>query len=651
MRDGDGAYAAGELEAAFDSWEQAHHAFLSGKDKIGAAGAAARVAMHLLIDTGLIAPVRTWIKRAERLLEGAGSTPVHAGLGLARAYERLFSGDFNEARRWAQEAIDAGGEHGEHSAAAMARVAQARCYIFEGDVDTGLRLLEEASVALASADVDHLTMGMTYCEIVCAWQSLAMFDLAEQWTDVMERFSHQHAIGSVGGRCAIHRAQILRLRGESRDAETEALAACESLRPYMRREFGWPLTELGAIRLQLGDLAGAEEAFLLAHEKGWDPQPGLALLRLAQGDIGAAASLIKEALDRPLNLLSKELPPNNELRRAPLLEAQVEIAIADGDLDTARQASDELGEISRGFKSRALEAAASLAIGRARLAEGAATEAATAFRTAVHIWSEISAPYEVALARMGLGHAYRAQGFNEGALLEFKAARVAFERTGSTEQAGLAAAALGEGARPAATEVADNTFRREGDYWTIAFRGEAVLLRDMKGLHYMAHLLAHPGREFHALDLVAVVRKDSAGQTPLVDYELSYSTGGDAGELLDDRSKEVYRRRLADIDEDIEEARAFGDALRVSSAEVERDFLLKELSRAVGLDGRDRRAGAASERARAAVTRAIRNALGKISQHHTSLGEHLDRTVRTGTFCAYMPDPHSPIDWTEAGSS
>jgi hypothetical protein len=121
---------------------------------------------------------------------------------------------------------------------------------------------------------------------------------------------------------------------------------------------------------------------------------------------------------------------------------------------------------------------------------------------------------------------------------------------------------------------------------------------------------------------------------------------GDAGELLDHRARDAYRRRLAEIDDDIERARALGDARREAQADAERDFLVRELSRAVGLGGRDRRASSASERARVAVTRAIRHGMARIGEHHPQLGEHLDGAVRTGTYCAYLPGPRAPAGWT-----
>ena len=205
---------------------------------------------------------------------------------------------------------------------------------------------------------------------MCALQALAQYDLAEEWTEAMEQWRHGQPVGSVHGRCRVHRAEILRLRGSYLEAEKEALLACEELRPYLRREFGWPLTELGRIRLRRGDIQGAEEAFLAAHEVGWDPQPGLALVHLAKGDVALAAQSIRAALEHPLNVPSKELPPNTELRRAPLLEAQVEIEVAAGNLDLARAAADQLSRIAAVFESKAFAASAALARGRVALAEG-----------------------------------------------------------------------------------------------------------------------------------------------------------------------------------------------------------------------------------------------------------------------------------------
>jgi hypothetical protein len=167
----------------------------------------------------------------------------------------------------------------------------------------------------------------------------------------------------------------------------------------------------------------------------------------------------------------------------------------------------------------------------------------------------------------------------------------------------------------------------------VVFEDQTARLRDLKGLHYLARLFAEPGRELHVLDLVA-------GETGL-----TLSAGVDAGELLDAQAKQAYRRRLDEIEDDMDEARAMGDTGRAAQAETERDFLVRELARAIGFGGRDRRAGSMSERARVSVTRAVRQAMSRIREHNSPLGEHLDRAIRTGTYCVYLPDSRVPVAW------
>src|SRR5687768_15832521 len=508
----DMAYANGHLDVTIASWERAYAQSLAAGDRLAAAGAAVKVALHLLFDTALMAPVRGWARRCEHLLEGQDDTPVHAWLAVVRNYERMLSGDFEAAQQCARRAIDIGTRHAP-AAAAMGRVAEARSLILDGDVAKGLALLDEAGTAAVSGELDPLSTGVVYCEVVCALQALAQYDLAEEWTIAMERWRQGQPVGSIHGRCRVHRAEILRLRGSYVEAEQEALLACEELRPYLRRELGWPLTELGRIRMRRGDLHAAEEAFLGAHEAAWDPQPGLALVHLARGDAGLAAASIRDALERPANVPSKEVPPNTGLRRAPLLEAQVEIDVAAGNLDSARAAAEELTRIAASFQSKALAAGATLARGRVRLAEGDAAGARQDFEAAAHLWHEVGAPYETAAARMAAGVAYRGQGNEALALLELRAARSLFEQIGARADAARAAQAGGDAPEDRTTHAAGrqlqpgavraNVFRREGDYWSIVFAGQTSRLRDLKGLHYLARLFADPGRELHVLELVA----------------------------------------------------------------------------------------------------------------------------------------------------
>ena len=642
---GEVAYAAGHLAVSIEAWERAHGESLKAGDEIGAAGAAVRVAMHLLLDTALMAPVRGWLGRAERLLEGRDETPAHAWFAAVRTYERMLTGDLDSARAWAGRAVEAGSRC-DAAACALGRVAEARLLILGGEVQRGLALLDDVGVTLVTGDLDPLTTGVVYCELVCALQGLAQYDVAEEWTAAMERWCKTNAVGSLHGRCRVHRAEILRLRGSCDEAEIEALGACEELRPYLRRELGWPLSELGWIRLRRGDIQGAEQALLAAQDVGWDAQPGLALVRLAQGDVAAATASIRDALDRPSRVPSKELPPDTDLQRAPLLEAQVEIEIAAGNIDRARAAAAELQHVADRFHSKALVAAATLARGRVRLAEGDPDDGERLCAEAARLWNEVGAPYETARARMSLAEAVRAGGGERRADLELQAARTMLERI-ANEQPSTTIPAHVEGRAGVEQPVAEpSVFRREGDYWSLVFDGRTVHVRDLKGMRYLAHLLAQPGREFHVLDLVAAESGMPATEESGQAIGVAHAGFGDAGPLLDVRARDAYRRRLGEIDDDMEQARALGDARREAQADAEREFLVRELSRAVGLGGRERRASSASERARVAVTRAIRHGVARIREHHPQLGEHLEGAIRTGTYCAYFPGPRAPTWWT-----
>ena len=185
-------------------------------------------------------------------------------------------------------------------------------------------------------------------------------------------------------------------------------------------------------------------------------------------------------------------------------------------------------------------------------------------------------------------------------------------------------------------------FRREGEYWTVAFGGKVVRMRDAKGLGYLARLLRHPHREFHVLDLLA--GDAPRGDDPAREDGLAAATA-DAGVVLDEPAKRAYRERIAELEAEIEEARRWNDPERTARAEGELDALTRELAGAVGLGGRDRRAASDSERARASVTKAVRGAVRRLEDQHPELGRHLSLAVRTGTFCAYDPDPRAPASW------
>jgi tetratricopeptide (TPR) repeat protein len=640
------AYAVGEFERSVEAWEQLHELLSGAGDQVGAARAAAMVAMFLMIDTGLMAPVRGWLRRAERELEGIVSTPAHAVIAMTRAYERFMCGDLAAAQEHARLAVELGTTTDVIPAVVVGRTALARIRIYSGDVAGGLAELEEVGALLMSGAADALTCGMMYCEVICAAQGLGMHDMASEWTVVMDRWRREAAFGGLGGRCRVHRAELLRISGPCDTAEEEALAACDELRPWMRREFGWPLAELGNIRLRRGDLAGAEAAFVEAHQHAWSPQPGLALVRLELGDGATAAMMIADAIDHPLDVPSKERPPIGELRLAPLLDAQAEIAFALNDPTTARRASERLDEIAESYPGTFIRSWADLARARIELLEGNHDAAAAAANRAIQNWTDVGAPYEASTARLVLASALAGAGRSEAAERERRAAEHALREFGAHRRAEQAAgAATASGRSDHAAEAATGRvvgFRSDGSTRTITYGGTTSAVRDLKGLRYVARLVSEPGREFHVLDLVAV----EAGVLRVGATDDELHAGGHAGlPVLDAAAKASYRRRLADIEDDIEDARQANDPGRIELAERDREYLIAELKRAIGLGGRDRTVGGSAERARTSVARAIRYGLDQMSTVEPELAAHLRRAIRTGTYCSYEVDPTSPLTW------
>ena len=201
-------------------------------------------------------------------------------------------------------------------------------------------------------------------------------------------------------------------------------------------------------------------------------------------------------------------------------------------------------------------------------------------------------------------------------------------------------------------------FRKEGEYWEIGYARKSFRLRDTKGLGYIAHLLRHPGVEFHVLDLVSgtagqreacesiqSVRGLPRAEEDLERGGIQIASLGDAGEMLDEQAKLAYRRRLSELRIELEEAKEVGNVERAEEVEQEILALTSELSRAVGLGGRNRRAASASERARQSIGKTIKTVLERIAQSDAALANILSRSIKTGTFCSYLPDPGFPIAW------
>jgi class 3 adenylate cyclase len=420
------AWWRGRPDEAISLRERSYAGYLSTGDQ----SSAARLALALTDDhvsRGLFAVAHGWFANAERLLDGKPESAEHGVLMLMRGVNALFAeGDLPKAISEFDGAAELSLRLGDRDTHAVALVGKGRALVKSGDVEQGLALLDEATASAVCGELRPFSMGIVYCITISSCQDLGDYRRAAEWTEVANRWCDRLEVTGFPGACRIHRAEIMRLRGDWPEAEEQAIAACEELYDFDRHITAGGYYEIGEIRRRRGDFAAAMEAYAKADELGRDPQPGVALLRLAEGKIGSAVAAINRALQDLQDPLSR-------LRRLP---AQVEIAIAAGDLMTARLAMDELEGIVDSYKigklrAPAFDATVHFAAGQIKLAEGDAGGAAVRLKRARDEWQKVGAPYETALARMALGLAFRRQGDEDAATAELEAALATFERLGA----------------------------------------------------------------------------------------------------------------------------------------------------------------------------------------------------------------------------
>jgi ATP/maltotriose-dependent transcriptional regulator MalT len=375
-----------------------------------------------------------WLMRTQRLLRGQPERVQHGYLAMVESNLARARGETDEALARAERATELGLRFGDPDLAAMGIHLHGLALIDAGRVAEGMALLGEAMTAVVAGELGTFFTGVVYCNAIAACLEVGDVGRLGEWNDAARQWCESlPPEAPFPAICRVNRAEAASLRGAWPEAEAEASRASRELR-FSPRAAARAFYETGEIRRRVGNLAGAEEAFARAHELGLQPQPGLALLRLAQGRPDAALRALRVAVaDKP----------EGRPRRARLLAALVEIALAAGDLDAARQASRELDQVAGRFGTPALDAAAATAGGALRLAEGDLPGALDRLRTACATWQELRLPYETARARLLYGAALRHAGSEEDALLELRAALAAFERLGAAGDAAEAAALLG----------------------------------------------------------------------------------------------------------------------------------------------------------------------------------------------------------------
>jgi class 3 adenylate cyclase len=421
------AFFVGRVDIVIDAKERAFRVFESAGDPIRAAAVALDLEREHYYK-GLPSIAAGWRRRAEKLLESQPESAAHGALSLARSEAARAAGDVETAASLAEEAIAIGKRTGNRDLEAIAQSRLGSLKVQSGNPTDGFALLEEAAFAAVSGELSPQITGVTYCQMISICRDVTDYKRASEWTEATERWCKRESIGGFPGVCRVHRAEIVAKGGGLERAESELEKATAELVAYNATP---PMADgyysLGEVRLRRGDLAGAEEALSKASDLGRTPQPALALVRLAQGNVAAALTAVNTAIADETSW--------DQLAKTRLLPAQAEIAIAAGDLPLARAAIDELATAVETFDTPVTRAALAEARGRIHLAEGDPGPAARELRGAIKLWREVVSLFEVARDRGLLAQALMALGDPDGAELELRAAFQEFDRLGATLEA------------------------------------------------------------------------------------------------------------------------------------------------------------------------------------------------------------------------
>jgi DNA-binding CsgD family transcriptional regulator len=416
------ALLLGHVEDGLRALQRAHQWHAEGGDPRRAARCAFWLTFHLGA-RGDVAQASGWFARARRLLEHEQECAEHGYLLISVAFHQLVAGDYAAGRTAAAQAAAIGGRTGDADLVAFARYLQGRALVHEGEMHEGLALVDEAMVAVVAGEVSPIVAGAVYCGVIELCHEVAELRRAQEWTEALTAWcGTQPDMVTFTGQCLVHHAELLHLHGAWPQAVEEAKRALERF-AHGADEFasGDAYYQQAEAYRVLGESAAAEDAYQQSSRWGREPQPGLALLRLAQGKTDVAAAAIGRAVAET----------TDRLRRAKLLPAQVEIMLAAGEVQAARDAADELIQMAGAYGTPPLRAMADHAWGAVRLADGDARAALVALRGAWQLWRELQAPYEAARARVLVGLACRQVGDQEAAAMELDAARTVFAQLGA----------------------------------------------------------------------------------------------------------------------------------------------------------------------------------------------------------------------------
>ncbi|HEY8169401.1 MAG TPA: helix-turn-helix transcriptional regulator [Candidatus Limnocylindrales bacterium] len=415
-------YLLGRSEAAADVLARAYQEALRDGEEVRAARAAFWLGFALM-SSGEMARGGGWLSRAEHLLAGRPETVEHGYLLLPAAMGSLDGGEWSTAADTFREIGAFGERYGDADLATFARLGQGQASIGAGDTAAGMALLDEAMVAVTAGEVSPLVSGIVYCAVVEACHRSFDVRRAREWTQALDRWvDAQPDLVLFRGQCLLYRARLLVLNGAWRAAADEGRRALDWLvGPPPEPEVGEALYQQGELHRLGGRTTDAEAAYRAANRAGRQPEPGLALLRLAQGRTEAAAASLRRELDET----------SDRLARPAALAAYVDVMLVAGDIAAARIAAGELSAIATDIGAPLLGALADRTDGAVLLAGGDAQGALGALRRAWSAWHDLDAPYEAARTRLLIGRSCRALGDEDTARMEFEAAADAFRALGA----------------------------------------------------------------------------------------------------------------------------------------------------------------------------------------------------------------------------
>ena len=629
----DEAFARGDIDACVAHLSAAIRGFTAVGDRRLAATTCARLGEVFANALGNQTASRAWFARARRLVEDL--PPCIEQGWVAVAAMGCDVDDPADLLAAAELALDRARRFGDVNLETKALADAGLAYVNSGKLPEGMALLDEAMALACGPADDTETAAKSACSFFSACYVAADFERAGSWADLLR----QHGLISprpggpafLSSHCDSVQATLLVELGQWTEAEAVISRARADLTAVMPVSSWHPDLALADLRIRQGRLADAE-ALLLGKDQSVQALLPAARLHLARGDHDLARAVARRGL---------RVIGDDRLRAAELLTVLVDAELVRGDLDAAEAACADLAARTESLDVPALQARAAAARARWLAATGALAEAITTLEPVVERLDAKRLPWLSSVLHLDLARLREQAGDVAAATIDAKAALatlVTLDVVLLPEALALLdrLAGAGDTDRP---PVRSATLARDGKWWIASCDGASTRLADTKGLRYLAELLARPGTERHVLDLVDSIEGVAAAGEP------DRHSLGDAGELLDSRARSEYRHRIECLRAEADDALAAGLLDEAEAKQDELDQLVAQLAQAFGLGGRNRRAASAAERARLNVTRAVRAAIAKLAEALPETGAVLDRRVRTGTYCAYVPAEGDDVRW------